>query len=272
MSDAVVASEVEVAVDPQTAFTAFTDEIDLWWLRGPINNWDSARVTAMRCEHGVGGRLLEIYDEASGEVLELGLITAWEPGELLAWASSVDDVLVEVRFRAAGQGTMVRVEARIPEGGRDAGGTSFVRVTPGWFGAWCDRRDLVPHELVDTARLAVEIHYARPEAAARWLVRAFGLEPASPIPGEVGWIEFRVGNCSLIVLGQKEPLDRGELAVIPSAVIPWVFVDDLDAHFAAAQAAGATIVEDIQQQGYRAYVADDLEGHRWTFAQARPTQ
>jgi hypothetical protein len=31
------------------------------------------------------------------------------------------------------------------------------------------------------------------------------------------------------------------------------------------------IVSGIRQHGFRAYVADDPEGHRWTFAQARPT-
>jgi len=51
----------------------------------------------------------------------------------------------------------------------------------------------------------------------------------------------------------------------------WVFVDDLDAHFAHASAAGATIVSPVRRHGYRAYEAADIEGHRWTFAQARPT-
>lgn len=32
-----ISSEVEVAVDPSTAFRAFTEEMDLWWVRGPIN-------------------------------------------------------------------------------------------------------------------------------------------------------------------------------------------------------------------------------------------
>ena len=57
----------------------------------------------------------------------------------------------------------------------------------------------------------------------------------------------------------------------PVTHVPWVFVDDLDAHFARAERPGATIVEPIHQHGYRAYVAEDLEGNRWTFAQARPT-
>jgi hypothetical protein len=30
-------------------------------------------------------------------------------------------------------------------------------------------------------------------------------------------------------------------------------------------------VEPIHERGYRAYGAEDLEGNRWTFAQARPT-
>ena len=34
--DSMVSSEVEVAVDPDTAFAAFTGELDLWWVRGPI--------------------------------------------------------------------------------------------------------------------------------------------------------------------------------------------------------------------------------------------
>ena len=36
--DTMVSSEVEVAVDPDTAFAAFTEELDLWWVRGPINH------------------------------------------------------------------------------------------------------------------------------------------------------------------------------------------------------------------------------------------
>jgi uncharacterized glyoxalase superfamily protein PhnB len=65
--------------------------------------------------------------------------------------------------------------------------------------------------------------------------------------------------------------EEGQPERAPSTHVAWVFVDDLDAHFANAQAKGARIVEGIHQHGYRAYVADDPEGRRWTFAQARPT-
>jgi uncharacterized glyoxalase superfamily protein PhnB len=50
----------------------------------------------------------------------------------------------------------------------------------------------------------------------------------------------------------------------------YVYVDDVDAHCAVARAAGAEIVSELEDMfwGDRTYVARDLAGHRWTFAQA----
>jgi uncharacterized glyoxalase superfamily protein PhnB len=48
-----------------------------------------------------------------------------------------------------------------------------------------------------------------------------------------------------------------------------VSVDDIDAHYARAQAAGATILSQLEDNtgiGQRQYRAEDLEGHRWMFA------
>ena len=271
-----VSSEVEVAVDAPTAFGAFTSEMNLWWVRGPINFFDAARAVALTCEPGGGGRLLEVYDEAAGDALELGRITVWQPGERLAWQSSVDDVLIDVRFEPTAGGTIVRVLASIPAGGEDRGGTSWVRVVPPWFGAWCARRETASREPRDLGRLAVAVYYDKPAAAARWLAATFGFETPGRLPGddadrdwdaEQTWIEFRVGDCSLMVFKLEGERPEGGADTHE----PWVFVDDLDAHFARAQAGGAAIVEGIHQHGYRAYVARDLEGHRWTIAQARPS-
>jgi hypothetical protein len=57
-------ASVEVAVDPLTAFKAFTEEIGQWWVPGPVNFRDSARAVTNRIEPGVGGRVMEVYDEA----------------------------------------------------------------------------------------------------------------------------------------------------------------------------------------------------------------
>ena len=142
-------STVEVSADPQIAFTEFTEELDLWWVRGPINAYDSGRLVEMRCEPGVGGRILEVYD---GDALELARMTAWEPGERVAWKSSLDDVSIDVRFEPTDAGTLVRLEATVAEGGEDRGGSSFVTVTPAWFGAWMRRRDTAPREPRELAR------------------------------------------------------------------------------------------------------------------------
>lgn len=40
-------STVDVAVDPMTAFGAFTGEIDQWWGNGPIDAWDSRAASAV---------------------------------------------------------------------------------------------------------------------------------------------------------------------------------------------------------------------------------
>lgn len=271
-------SMVEVAADPHTAFAAFTDELDLWWVRGPINAYDTGRLVEMRCEPGVGGRIMEVYDAESGEGLELARITVWEPGRRLAWKSSLDDVTIDVRFDPTATGTIVRLEATVSEGGDDKGGSSFVSVTPSWFGAWMGRRDRAPREAHDLARVALTLHYARPAAAARWLADAFGFESPNTLPeGEdplsddaygFPWVEFHVGNASLVIEALAgPPVDHAQVTHVP-----WVFVDDLEAHLARARENRATIVQDIESHGFTSYVALDLEGRRWRFAQARPTQ
>jgi uncharacterized glyoxalase superfamily protein PhnB len=280
-----ITSQVQVPTDPATTFVAFTEELDLWWVRGPINHWAAGKVAALRCEPGVGGRLLEVYDDLTGDALELARITAWEPGRRLAWRSSVDDVETEVVFdpvlrsgpQPAGPATIVRVTARIPDGGVDRGGTSWTRVVPKWFGVWCEKRDRVPHRLQDLARLGLGVYYARPAAATRWLAEAFGFESPDPLPEgddpfpetEHGhpWIEFRVGNSSLMIFRLVDGPSSS-----PSRHLPWVYVDEIEEHFRRAESAGAVIVQKLDAPwGLPMYTAEDLEGNRWTFAQARPT-
>ncbi len=171
---------------------------------------------------------------------------------------------------------MVRVEHTIPAGGQDRGGTAWSRVVPSWFGSWVARRDQVPHEVVDIARLSLGVRYAKPVAAAHFLADAFGFETDGDLPEEehdpdVGygyhWIEFRIGNAMLNVF----PLEGGRQG--PPTHLPWIYVDDLDAHYAHAKAAGAVIVEEPHPfPGDTVYVAADPEGNHWRFSQARPTQ
>ena len=280
----VISSEVKVAVSPDVAFKVFTEEMDLWWVRGPINFYDAGRVVEVRCEPGVGGRIGEVLDDrVNGELREKACITVWEPGARLCWRSSVDDVATEVRFEPAGSGTRVVVEHSIPAGGQDNGGTAWSRVVPLWFGRWCDRRDYEPHQPADIARLAIGLHYARPAAAARWLADVFGFEPVTSLPPvndpppqgryQDPWIEFRIGNASLMIFRREDALPDDELRPTTAPThVPMVYVDDLDAHLAHTEQAGATVLRRHDWPWLPMYVAADIEGNRWTFAQGRPTQ
>jgi uncharacterized glyoxalase superfamily protein PhnB len=266
VTESSASAAVTVAVDPAKAFAAFTDEIDSWWVRGPINFFDSARAVAMRIEPGVGGRVLEIYDGSNA--LELGEITVWEPGSQLTYRSLVDDTEVDVRFDAVADGTRVRVTQTLLPGGERA--FYFWPTVLSWLVPWCDKPGGARPASREIARLSIALYYEDPVRAARWLAHVFQLGSWSGIPAEGSdpeWIELHHGNVALLLF----PLDGQRSQDASITHVPWAYVDDLDAHFAHAKTAGANIVSEIEQQGYRAYTAEDLEGRRWTFAQARPT-
>jgi hypothetical protein len=102
---------VDVAVDPETAFRVFTDEIDEWYESGRWSWNVPERAVGIRFE---GGRLLELHDD--GDAYEMGRVTVWEPGARLAFAyrnvhlPEELETEVEVRFEPAGDGTRVTLE------------------------------------------------------------------------------------------------------------------------------------------------------------------
>ena len=98
---------VYVAVDPETAFKAFTEEIDAWYKRGPHTL--PPRAVGIRFETRLGGRLLAVRD--ADEVEEMGRVTAWEPGRRLEFVDR-RDTTVEVTFETVDDGTKVVLEHR----------------------------------------------------------------------------------------------------------------------------------------------------------------
>jgi uncharacterized protein YndB with AHSA1/START domain len=109
---------VTVAADPATAFDLFTREVDLWWRHGPKYRFRGRKPGVMRFDPGVGGRLVEVYDEAAGDLYEVGRVLQWEPGARLGFEWRGPNyrpgqvTVVEVRFVASGDGTRVIVEHR----------------------------------------------------------------------------------------------------------------------------------------------------------------
>ncbi|MDX2974237.1 bleomycin resistance protein [Kribbella solani] len=264
MTEPSARASVQVAVDPATAFQVFTEEIDLWWLRNPINFFDSGRVTAMRIEPGVGGRVLEVY--SGDDALELATITDWEPGTRLGYRSSVDDTSTRVDFEAVDGGTRVTVvQSLLVDDGR---AFYFWPRVLRWLPGWVDRRGTADNQRRELDRLSLGLYYDDPVAAARWLHEVFGIGSWDTLPAEgtsPPWIELHAGSVAILLFKRTEPR--------PTAVDHniWVYVDDVHAHFAHAQRSGAKIHSEIHTHGYTCYETEDLEGHPWTFAQARPT-
>jgi uncharacterized protein YndB with AHSA1/START domain len=116
-SDDNVVVTTRVAVAPETAFEIFTVEIDAWWRHGPRFRPGFTRKSVMRIEPGIGGRLLETYDDG-GDPVELGRISLWEPGARLVLDFRAQNFLpgqvteVEIRFEPELDGTRVTLEHR----------------------------------------------------------------------------------------------------------------------------------------------------------------
>ena len=125
------------------------------------------------------------------------------------------------------------------------------------------------------------ISYEDGIAALEWLARAFGFREIARHAGPDGRLahgEMKAGN-GLIMLAcptpdYQSPKRHREVceAARRWSSVPWiidgvlVFVDDLDAHFRRAKAAGARILSEIEEgPPGRRYRVEDLEGHRWFF-------
>jgi uncharacterized glyoxalase superfamily protein PhnB len=108
------------------------------------------------------------------------------------------------------------------------------------------------------------LRYADAHAAIAFLVAAFGAERHAVYAdgGTVQHAELRLGN-GIVMLGS------GDVSANASV---YVVVDDPDAHYARARAAGAEIVREPHDTDYgsREYGARDPEGNAWSFGTYQP--
>jgi len=109
---------ITLEVEPEEAFRLFTEEVDLWWQRGVKFRFRPKAHGTMKFEPGEGGRLVEIYDDAKGDLYEVGRILVWEPGVRLVFEwrgpnfrdGQVTEV--DIRFKPVEAGTRVVLEHR----------------------------------------------------------------------------------------------------------------------------------------------------------------
>ena len=110
------------------------------------------------------------------------------------------------------------------------------------------------------AAVMPELDYPDVTAATEWLVRAFGFRVRLRIANHRAHLEY--GGAALAV--------REGLVGPPAGHGVMVRVEDVDAHYAHALAAGASVAGPPRAfpYGERQYNAVDLAGHRWTFSQS----
>jgi uncharacterized glyoxalase superfamily protein PhnB len=113
--------------------------------------------------------------------------------------------------------------------------------------------------------------YEDVDAALSFLAKAFGFKEVLRYTGEEGYVnhaEMRLGD-GKIYLGDPGEQYRNPKKLGNETVGIYVVVEDVDAHFERAKAAGADIREEPtdQEYGERRYAAVDPEGHEWFFAQ-----
>ena len=118
------------------------------------------------------------------------------------------------------------------------------------------------------------LRYQDAPAAMVWLAEAFGFGEHFVVPGQdetIAHAQMRFGS-GLIMLGS--------MPAVPDPDNPWdavrygiyVCVEDIDAHYERARAAGANIVRKLidTEYGSREYSAQDPEGNLWSFGTYDP--
>ena len=108
------------------------------------------------------------------------------------------------------------------------------------------------------------VRFADADAALDWLSQAFGFEQREVYHDDqdfIGHAEMSLGP-GIIMFGPGDPASQGV----------YVAVEDVEAHYKQARAAGAEITREIEDTDYgsREYTARDPEGHVSSFGSYSP--
>lgn len=137
-----VAVQTFVNVPVADAFRIFTEEIDLWWRRGPAYRLAKGNAGTMSFE---GKKLVEHFGD--GKSRQIGTVTVWDPPThiVMEWRGynfrEGEVTTVEIWFESSGSGTRVRLEHRgwasLPEDHPVRHGEpveAFIRMIGMWWG------------------------------------------------------------------------------------------------------------------------------------------
>ena len=107
--------------------------------------------------------------------------------------------------------------------------------------------------------------------AIPWLTETFGFVEnyryAGP-DGTMSGAQMHLGD-AWIMVSSARPGRSSPKQVGCGTQMLTIFVPDVESHYRQTKAAGATIVEELNETVYgeRQYGVEDLDGHRWLFSQ-----
>jgi uncharacterized glyoxalase superfamily protein PhnB len=118
-------------------------------------------------------------------------------------------------------------------------------------------------------------------AAIEWLCKAFGFVKKSVYPtdnGKIAHAELVFGNIMIMLGSSDHDSEFSKLTRHPREIggyetqSPYIVVEDVDAHYARAVAAGAKIAIKLKSEDYggKGYSCFDPEGHLWSFGSYNP--
>lgn len=126
---------------------------------------------------------------------------------------------------------------------------------------------MIKNHSVPVDTVLPHISYQNLAEAIEWLTSAFGFKEHYRYGDGPSGGQMRAGDAAIqpeqAQAGHKSPAQLGygtqSLTII---------IDDVDAHYARAKSAGATILEEphLTVYGEYQYAAKDLDGHHWLFS------
>jgi uncharacterized glyoxalase superfamily protein PhnB len=118
------------------------------------------------------------------------------------------------------------------------------------------------------------LRYRDAHAAIDFLCDAFGFERHAVYEGDDGAVEHAqlAHGSGMVMLSTETDEDPRGFGKHAGNGWNYVVVEDADAHYDRARAAGATIIRELEDQDYgsRDYSARDPEGNIWSFGTYDP--
>ena len=127
---------------------------------------------------------------------------------------------------------------------------------------------MITNQSVPTDVVLPHLTYRDVGAAAEWLGRVFGFQEHYRYGGEPpSGVQMRLAKTWIMVNGPSDQR-RSPAEIEAGTQSLTVFVEDVEAHYARAKAAGARLVEELHETEYGElqYAALDMDGHHWLFS------